>query len=114
MLRRAPLTKETIPDFFLNMDLDKRDTTVWYRVTRNPQEFRGLTGIQQDPQIWSVIVLFIPAHLHHSNENLKLASKSLITIHYFLSFFFSCLFPLNIFRIRTNIKQEKLIILLHK
>ena len=74
--------------FFLNMDPDKRDTTIWYRVIRNPQEFRGLTGIQQDPRIWGVIILFIPAHLHHSNENLELASKSLITIHSFLSFFF--------------------------
>ena len=34
-----------------NMDLDKWSTTVWYRVTRNPQEFLGLTGCQQDPRI---------------------------------------------------------------
>ena len=30
--------------FCENMDPDKWDTTVWYRVTRNPQEFYGLTG----------------------------------------------------------------------
>ena len=37
MLGRTPRTKETLPDcFFENMDPDKRDTTVWYRVTRNP------------------------------------------------------------------------------
>ena len=41
--------------FFLeNMDPDKWDTTVWYRVTQNPQEFHGLTGYQQDPRIWGV------------------------------------------------------------
>ena len=36
VLGRAPRTKETLPDFFLNMDPDKWDITVWYRVTRNP------------------------------------------------------------------------------
>ena len=35
-LGSAPQTKETLPDFFENMDPDKWDTTVWYRVTRNP------------------------------------------------------------------------------
>ena len=44
MLGRAPRTKETLADFCENMDPDKRDTTAWYRVTRNPQEFCGLTG----------------------------------------------------------------------
>ena len=45
MLGRAPRTKETLPDFFFeNMDPDNWDTTVWYRVTRNPQELRGLPG----------------------------------------------------------------------
>ena len=33
MLGRAPRTKETLPDFCENMDLDKWDTTVWYWVT---------------------------------------------------------------------------------
>ena len=28
MLGRAPRTKETLPDFYENMDLDKWDTTV--------------------------------------------------------------------------------------
>ena len=54
MLGRAPRTKETLPDFFENMDPDKWDTTVWYRVTRNLQEFCGLTGCQRDPWIRGV------------------------------------------------------------
>ena len=34
---------------FENMGPDKWDTIImWYRVTRNPQEFRGLTGCQRD------------------------------------------------------------------
>ena len=36
ILDRAPRTKETLPYFCENMDPDKWDTTVWYRVTRNP------------------------------------------------------------------------------
>ena len=36
------------------MDPDKWDTTVWYRVTRNLQSFRGLTGCQRDPRILGV------------------------------------------------------------
>ena len=47
----APRTKETLPEFCKNMDLDKWDTIVWYRVTRNPQEFRRLTGCQRDPRV---------------------------------------------------------------
>ena len=35
--------------FCENMNLDKWDTPVWYRVTRNPQEFHGLKGCQRDP-----------------------------------------------------------------
>ena len=56
MLGRAPRTKETLPDFFFlkNMYPDNWDTIVWYRVTRNPQELRGLPGCQRDPQIWGV------------------------------------------------------------
>ena len=42
MLGRAPRTKETLTDFCENMDPDKWDITMWYRVTRNPQEFCGL------------------------------------------------------------------------
>ena len=46
-------------DFFCeNMDPYKWDTTMWYQVTRNPQEFRGLMGCQRDPQIWGVIVIW--------------------------------------------------------
>ena len=51
MLDRAPRTKEILPDFCENMDPDKWDTTVWYQVTRNPQEFHGLTSCQRDPRI---------------------------------------------------------------
>ena len=50
MLGRAPRKKETLPNFCENMDPDKWDTIVWYRVTRNPQEFSGLTGCQRDPR----------------------------------------------------------------
>ena len=42
-LGRAPLTKETLPDF-----------REWCRVTRHPRVFRGLTGCQQTPGFWSV------------------------------------------------------------
>ena len=51
ILGRAPRTKETMPDFYENMDPDKWDTTVWYWVTQNLQEFRGLTGCQWDPRV---------------------------------------------------------------
>ena len=37
--------------FCENMDPDKWDTTVWYRVTRNPWEFCGLTDCQRDPRV---------------------------------------------------------------
>ena len=43
------------PIFCGNMDLDKWDTTMWYRITRNPHEFRRLTGCQRDPRIWGII-----------------------------------------------------------
>ena len=33
ILGRAPRTNETLPDFCENVDLDKWDTIVWYRVT---------------------------------------------------------------------------------
>ena len=33
MLGRAPRTKKTLLDFYENMDPDKWDTIVWYRVT---------------------------------------------------------------------------------
>ena len=48
---RAPRTKETLPDFCENTDSNKWDITVWYQVTRNPQEFCGLTGSQRDPRV---------------------------------------------------------------
>ena len=51
MLGRAPQTKETLLDFCENMDPYKWDTTVWYPVTKNPQEFYRLTGCQRDPRV---------------------------------------------------------------
>ena len=54
MLGRAPRTKETLVNIFFNMNPDKWDTKVWYRVTRNPQKFDRLTGCQRDPRIWGV------------------------------------------------------------
>ena len=39
-LGRAPLIKETLPDF-----------REWCRVTRHPRVFCGLTGCQQTPEI---------------------------------------------------------------
>ena len=42
---------ETLPNFCENMDPDKWDTIVWYRVTQDPQEFRKLTGCQRDPRV---------------------------------------------------------------
>ena len=51
MLGRAPQTNETMLDFCENMDPYKWDTIMWYRITRNPQEFHGLTGYQRDLQV---------------------------------------------------------------
>ena len=51
MLGRAPQTKETLPDFCENIDPYKWDIIVWYRVTRNPQEFCRLAGCQRDPRV---------------------------------------------------------------
>ena len=51
MLGRAPRTKETLPVFCENMDLDKWDTTTWYQVTRNAQEFHGLMDCERDPRV---------------------------------------------------------------
>ena len=39
-----PEQRRLYPIFCENMDPDKWYTTAWYRVTRNPKEFRGLTG----------------------------------------------------------------------
>ena len=50
ILGRAPRTKETLPDFYENMDPDKWDITVQYRVTRYQRVFRGLTVGQQTPE----------------------------------------------------------------
>ena len=42
-LGRAPLTKETLPDFLK-----------WRWVTRHPLVFRRLTGSQRTPGFWGV------------------------------------------------------------
>ena len=57
-LGRAPRIKETLPDFCENMNPDKWDTIVWYRVTRNPQEFRRLTSCQQDARVLGCHIFF--------------------------------------------------------
>ena len=44
---RAPCIKETLPDFH-----------EWRRVTRHPLVFRGLTGNQRTPGVWSVIAWY--------------------------------------------------------
>ena len=46
-LGRAPRTKETLPDF-----------REWFRVTRHPRVFRGLTGCQWTPRFWGVIAWY--------------------------------------------------------
>ena len=51
ILDRAPQTKETLPNFYENIDPDKWDTIVWYQVTSNPQEFHELTGCQWDLRV---------------------------------------------------------------
>ena len=50
------------PIFFENMNPYKWDTTMWYRVTRNQQEFHRLTGCQRDPWIWGVTYSFPPLY----------------------------------------------------
>ena len=41
----------------LNLDFSKWNTTVWYRVTRYSQAFRGLMGDQRTPGFWGVTKL---------------------------------------------------------
>ena len=50
-----PKQRRLFSIFCENMDPDKWDTTVWYRVTRNSEKIRRLTGCQLDPRIWGVI-----------------------------------------------------------
>ena len=68
ILGRALRTNDTLPDFCENMDPDKWDTTVWYRVTRNPHEFCRLTGCQRDPRVLG----------HHTNGVCYFVVKMLI------------------------------------
>ena len=66
MLGRAFRTNETLLNFFFfcgNMDPDKWDTTMWYRVTRNPQEFHRLTGGQRDPRDRGVTPIVLHRHM---------------------------------------------------
>ena len=53
-----PKQRRFYPIFCENMDSDKRDTTVWYRVTRNPQEFSGLTVVNGSPRFWGIIAWY--------------------------------------------------------
>ena len=50
-LGRAPLTKETLPDF-----------REWCRITRHSRVFRRLTGCQRTPDFWASR-FGIPSHL---------------------------------------------------
>ena len=51
----SSLNKGDFARFFCgNMDPEKWDTTKWYRVTRNSQEFHRSMGCQRDPWIWGV------------------------------------------------------------
>ena len=54
LLGRASRTKETLLYFYENMDLGKWDTTMWYRVARNPLVFHRLTVGQRIPGFWGV------------------------------------------------------------
>ena len=36
----------------------KGDTVLWYRVTRHPRVFHGLTGCQRTPRFWGVTYFF--------------------------------------------------------
>ena len=67
-----PKQRRLCPIFCGNMDPYKLDTTMWYRVTRNPQEFHRLTGCQRDPRIWGVTLnaTYLSANLiFHSRMN---------------------------------------------
>ena len=46
-----PEQRRLCPNFCENMDPYKWDTTVWYRVTRNPHEFCRLTCCKRDPWV---------------------------------------------------------------
>ena len=97
MLGRAPQTKETLPDFCENMDPDKWDTIVWYRVTKNPHKFSGLTGCQRDPRIWGVtnkysshyIIKFIGFMSIYYVINLDIVSSCMIFSNLYISWIYS-------------------------
>ena len=52
MLGRAPRTKNTLPDFCENMDFDKWDTIMWYRVKST--RILRVDGLSTGPQDLSV------------------------------------------------------------
>ena len=49
-----PEQRRLCPIFCEIMGPDKWDTTIWYRVIRNPQEFCWLTVSQWTPEFWGV------------------------------------------------------------
>ena len=60
-LGRAPLTKETLPDF-----------REWCRVIQHPRVFRKFMGCQRTPGKWGVTHLLLQCLLETSNEGEKL------------------------------------------
>ena len=69
-LGRAPLTKETLPDF-----------REWCRVTRHPRVFRRLTGCQRTPEKWGVTSgLWVPSFLPFSFGGFSCKNCCLIVI----------------------------------
>ena len=77
------------PIFCENMDPDKWDTIVWYRVTRNPQELCWLRGCQRDPWVLGCHTPALPLPSHF----LPLALLLLLFPSSF--FFYPILFPLS-------------------
>ena len=69
-----PEQRRLCPEFCENMDLDKWETTVWYRITQNPQEFHGLTGCQQDPRVLRrhrILIIFYGCSMNHGDPILS-------------------------------------------
>ena len=70
-----------LPDFFCkNMDLDKWDTTVSYRVTRNPQEFYRLTGLSTGPPDLGCHRFCVATQSNHVATQLRLLHHSSVAI----------------------------------
>ena len=60
--------KETLSGFGKIMDPNKWNSTVWYRVIRYPQVFRGLIGDQWTPEFWGVTPMLLFNHSPYKNE----------------------------------------------